>query len=282
MATPIHGIALRTVRHNERNDILTLYTAESGRMSVIVSAGTSAASRRRRALTMPLSLVECVVMDRPGRNLNPIRDLRPTLPLPGLHTDPRRMSVAMFTAETLWHILPEGDADKSLWRFLADAVTFLDATPDSVANFHLALLMGIGHYLGIAPYGPRALARSRRCRRPALIATHHPDQQPPVRNDTCRTPTRPRPYTSILLHALRPAVTPEVARHTSQRDPVRAIRKSFHNRVLIHMRAFFNLFQFNAVYNHKFRFQTIVSHFHFYNITSSSVTPGNLKLMVYC
>lgn len=151
MATPIHGIALRTVRHNERNDILTLYTAESGRMSVIVSAGTSAASRRRRALTMPLSLVECVVMDRPGRNLNPIRDLRPTLPLPELHTDPRRMSVAMFTAETLWHILPEGDADKSLWRFLADAVTFLDATPDSVANFHLALLMGIGHYLGIAP-----------------------------------------------------------------------------------------------------------------------------------
>lgn len=151
MATHLHGIALRTVRHNERSDILTLYTAESGRVSVMVSAGTSVAVRRRRALTMPLSLVECVAMDRPGRELSYIRDLRPTLPLPGLHTDPRRMSVAMFTAEVLWHILPEGDADKGLWRFLADAVTFLDATPEGIANFHLALLIGMGHYLGIAP-----------------------------------------------------------------------------------------------------------------------------------
>lgn len=151
MSTLIHGIVLRTVRHNERNDILSVYTAECGRMSVVVSAGASAATRRRRALTMPLSIIECVVLERPGRELNPIRDLRPSLPLPTLHSDPRRMSIAMFTAELLWHILPEGDSDKGLWRFLADAVTFLDATPDSVANFHLALLTGMGHYLGISP-----------------------------------------------------------------------------------------------------------------------------------
>lgn len=151
MATHLHAIALRTVRHNERNDILSVYTAECGRMSVLVSAGTSATTRRRRALTQPLSMIECVVMDRPGRDLNPIRDLRPSLPLPSLHSDPRRMAIAMFTAEVLWHILPEGDADKGLWRFLADAVTLLDATPNSVANFHLALLIGMGHYLGIAP-----------------------------------------------------------------------------------------------------------------------------------
>ncbi|MCM1020595.1 MAG: DNA repair protein RecO [Muribaculum sp.] len=150
-STLIHGIALRTVRYNERNDILSLYTAELGRMSVLVSAGTSAATRRRRALTMPLSLIECVVRNRPGRELSPIRDLRPTLPLPMLHSDPVRISIAMFMAEILWHVLPEGDADKGLWRFLADAIAFLDATHNSIANIHLAMLMGMSHFLGIAP-----------------------------------------------------------------------------------------------------------------------------------
>lgn len=151
MLTPIHAICLRTVRYSDRNNILTLYTRERGRLSVLMPAGSGREAARRRALTMPLSMVEGVADIRSGQELASVRDLRAMVALPMVHADPVKMSMAMFLTELLGVVLPEGEADVMLFDFLADAVAALDSVADGNANFHLAFLYRLGRFIGIEP-----------------------------------------------------------------------------------------------------------------------------------
>ncbi len=151
MLTPIHAICLRTVRYNDRSNILTLYTRERGRLSVLVKSGAGREAARQRALTMPLALVDGVAELRAGHELATVRDMRPTLSFATLHADPVKIAMAMFLTEVLGVVMPEGDPDELLFDYVADAVARLDAMGDGTANFHLAFLYHLGRFIGIEP-----------------------------------------------------------------------------------------------------------------------------------
>ncbi len=153
MYRPIRAVALRTIKHSDRSSILTAYTAESGRISLIMPAGNGPESRRRRALTMPLSLFEAVADIRPGRDLQMVRDLRP---MSGVALDPAsnpvRATVAMFVAEVLGVVTREGDADAALWALIVDTASALSmATGRQLANFPHAFLVRLADVVGILP-----------------------------------------------------------------------------------------------------------------------------------
>jgi DNA repair protein RecO (recombination protein O) len=153
MYQKISGVALRTIKYNERNSILTAWTAELGRVALLMPAGAGAESRRRRALTMPLSLFEGQVDVRPGREIMPVRDMRPAAVTPSLSSHPIKITLAMFLAEVLNAVLNEnGQADMALWQFISESVVALDlADDDQLANFHLLFLYRLGVLLGIEP-----------------------------------------------------------------------------------------------------------------------------------
>jgi DNA repair protein RecO (recombination protein O) len=151
MLTPIHAICLRTVRYNDHNNILTLYTRERGRLSVLLAGGSGREAARRRALTMPLSLVEGVADLRVGRELASVSDLRSTVALPTVHADPVKMSMAMFLTELLGVVVPDGAPDEPLYNFIVDAVEALEAADAGTANFHLVFLYRLGRFIGIEP-----------------------------------------------------------------------------------------------------------------------------------
>lgn len=152
MYTKIRGVALRTVRYSDRASILTVWTAEQGRISLMISATAGKESRRRRALTMPMSLIECEIDQRTGRDIATIRDMRAFRTCSEVSANPIKASIAMFMAEVLTAIVREsGSGDMALWSFIVDSVTALDRIthPRGVANFpvwfvtHLTILQGI-------------------------------------------------------------------------------------------------------------------------------------------
>ena len=153
MYKPIRAVALRTVKYNDRSSILTAYAAEAGRVSFLMPSGTGVESRRRRALTMPLSLFEAVADVRPGRDIHTLRDLRP---MSGIALDPAsnpvRATVAMFIAEVLGVVTREGDADAALWALIVDTATSLStASGRTLSNFPHAFLVRLADVVGIAP-----------------------------------------------------------------------------------------------------------------------------------
>ena len=151
MYQPLHCIALRTIKYNDKHSILSVYSLEMGRLSFLISAGNGREANRRRALFMPLSIFECVASIKPGRELHTMRDPRVLVPLHGLHSHPVKGAVSMFIAEVLNAVLRESQSDSATFAFLADAITRFDVMTDGIANYHLCLLYRLGRFIGIEP-----------------------------------------------------------------------------------------------------------------------------------
>lgn len=153
MLTTLHAVALRTVRYNDRQSILTAWTAETGRMSFALSEANTAEARRRRALSMPLSLFEATVDLRPDRDIVNIRDMRPSLTTPNTASHPVRAAVAMFAAEILGAVLREsGVPDPGMYaviRAMAEATDTLGAR--ALANLPLWFMHRLSVPLGFEP-----------------------------------------------------------------------------------------------------------------------------------
>ncbi|MDE5744509.1 MAG: DNA repair protein RecO [Paramuribaculum sp.] len=145
-------ICLRTVRYSDSANILSAYSLESGRVSFLMSDGKGRESARRRALTQPLGIVECVADVRPGREIHRLADLRAMTPLTTLRSNPIKCAVALFMAEVLGSLLRESQTDEAVWRYIERSVLALDEIEAArVANFPLWFLYGMGRCLGVSP-----------------------------------------------------------------------------------------------------------------------------------
>ncbi|MDE5629152.1 MAG: DNA repair protein RecO C-terminal domain-containing protein [Muribaculaceae bacterium] len=145
-------IALRTVKVSDRQDLLTVWSREAGRLSFTVPAGNSQAARRRRALTSPLAVFECVADIRPGRDIHTIRDLNAAPYSLALVPSPSKSLTAMFLAEVLDNLLRKTEPDSSLSRFIFTSLEiFSQLRARAAANFHIVFLLRLMHFAGIEP-----------------------------------------------------------------------------------------------------------------------------------
>jgi DNA repair protein RecO (recombination protein O) len=145
-------ICLRTVRYSDSRSILTAYSLEGGRVAFVVNSGSGREALRRRALTQPLALVECVADVRAGSDIHRIAELRALTPLASLRSNPLKGAVALFIAEVLGALLRESQPDEAAWHFIERSIMALDLLEmPKVANFHLWFLWGIGGCLGVSP-----------------------------------------------------------------------------------------------------------------------------------
>lgn len=150
----IHAVALRTIKYNDRNAILTAWSAEMGRVSLLMPNTATRESRRRRALTMPLSIFEGEVDDRPNRDIHTIRDMRPQVVTLSVSADFSKAAIAMFIAECLDNILRESAVgDAPLWELILDTVITLEKAENTaaVANMHLWFLYRLCVIAGVEP-----------------------------------------------------------------------------------------------------------------------------------
>lgn len=101
-------ICLRLTRHSDSRSILTALSREAGRVAMGVPAGNSREARRLRALTMPLSVLTCETVARPGQEILPIRQAAAARVTASLHSHPVKQMMAMFVAETVSLVMRQG------------------------------------------------------------------------------------------------------------------------------------------------------------------------------
>ena len=152
MQQNLQCLALRTVRLSDSRNLLSVWAAGIGRLTFALTAGSSRESRRRRALTMPMSLFEAVVNLNPGRDIHAVREISPLPGSPAMMLSPSRTAVASLIAETLDILLRRTSADDAMTSYLFDsAVFFGEAEERGAGNFTLSFLYHLMYYLGIAP-----------------------------------------------------------------------------------------------------------------------------------
>ena len=114
MIEKLQGVVLRTIKYNDKNAIVRVYTDMHGVMAFLLPQGSGKVARQRRALFQPLSLVEIVADIRQGRDLYSIKEARCLHPLHSLHADPVKNAVALFVTELLSAVIVEQERNPAL------------------------------------------------------------------------------------------------------------------------------------------------------------------------
>lgn len=152
MKEKVEGLVIDIRRHNDRSNVVTLYTRRHGCVSFVSSVSQGRRGRMRAATIMPLACIAADVSFRGDRALQTLPEVYPARLWTSLYFHPVKSALAMFTADFLNSLLRSYPPDEPLYIYLVEAVACLDALPsDRLANFHIALLSGLLGLTGIFP-----------------------------------------------------------------------------------------------------------------------------------
>lgn len=147
----VRGIVTDMVKYSDRQNIVTLFARERGRVSLLSPAGNGKNARTRNAALMPLSVISADI------NFNPVRDLqflgnfqRDTL-WRDLYFNPVKSAVGIFMAEFVNAYMRQSPPDPQLWDYVVSAISTLDRAKGPLGNYHIAFLLDFLHFAGIRP-----------------------------------------------------------------------------------------------------------------------------------
>lgn len=146
------GIVLHYNRYGDESAIVDILTLSRGSVSFLVR---DCRQRRggglRATLLRPLNIVELVYDFRPSLSLQKIQELHIAQPYISLPYDPIKETVALFLSEFLHGALRNEVQNAGLFHYLQYSLRWLDAAHEGIANFHIALLIGLTRHLGLWP-----------------------------------------------------------------------------------------------------------------------------------
>ena len=152
MIETTQGIVLHYNRYNDDSAIVDTFTLSHGSVAFLV--------RDRRGqrkgglhttLLRPLNIVELVFDYRSSASLQRIQELHIAHCYTSLPYHPIKETVALFLSEFLHGALRSEVQNPDLYHYLLYSLQWLDAAHDGLANFHVAFLIRLTHYLGFWP-----------------------------------------------------------------------------------------------------------------------------------
>lgn len=153
MLQRIEGVVLDLVKHNERHNVVTLFTRERGRVSLLSPTGQGRNARLRNSQLMPLSVITADINFNPAKELQILGRFQRTELWRDIYFNPTKSAVTMFLTEFLNTFLRESGPDAATFDFIVDAIRKLDdpGATKLAPNFHIAFLIEFLRYAGITP-----------------------------------------------------------------------------------------------------------------------------------
>lgn len=152
MLERIDGIVMSVIRHNDKHNVVTLYTRQHGRMAFLAPVGSSKTGRMRNATLSLMAVVSADVNIRPGKELYTLRQVNPLRIWHGIYGNPVKSSLIYFLSEFCNRLVRQYPADEKLWLFLMQSLETLETLPTKkTGNFHIAFLTRLLPIAGIEP-----------------------------------------------------------------------------------------------------------------------------------
>lgn len=145
------GIVLHQVKYSESSVIAKIYTESFGLQSYMVRGIRNKKSKIKSALLQHLTLVDLVVYHKTKNNIQNIKELKIAYPFSSIPYDIHKSSIAVFLNEILYHVIKEEEANADLFKFLFNAIQFLDLKNSHFASFHYFFLIQLAKFLGFYP-----------------------------------------------------------------------------------------------------------------------------------
>lgn len=152
MIEKIEGIITGITPHNDRHNIVNLYSRQRGRLAFVVPVGKSRTGKMRNAALSLMAVIGAEFNFRQGKELYTLRNAEPIRLWHGIYSNPIKTSVLFFIGEFCNKLLRQYPADEKLWQFIVKSLETLDRLDSTAtANFHIAFLAGMLPITGIEP-----------------------------------------------------------------------------------------------------------------------------------
>lgn len=151
MGEKIRGIVLNVRKYNDRNNIVTMFTREKGRVSFISTDGSGKSMQARRARLQPLSVVDSEVNFKATAELQRLGTVSAAEVWTDVYFNPTKRALSLFISEFLYRLLNATMPDAPLFDFLVASFRLLDRMKTNLADFHIPFLVSLLSYSGIQP-----------------------------------------------------------------------------------------------------------------------------------
>jgi DNA repair protein RecO (recombination protein O) len=147
MITRTDAVVLRALDFSETSQIVSLYTRQQGRMSVIARGSRRPKSRFGSAL-QPMAYVQAVYYHRAGRELQTLKEASHIHRMTRLGADVDRVTAAFRMVELVRALTEPEDPNPQLFNLLLNALIHLDEAEERAGNvlphfeLRLATLLG--------------------------------------------------------------------------------------------------------------------------------------------
>lgn len=151
MLKKVEGIIIKAIKYSETSVICDAYTSELGLRTYIINGVRKKNSRISPALLQPMSLVEMVVYHHDDKDINRIKEIKPSFVYQQIPFDVSRGAIGLFMTEVAQKTLREPEPNPILFEFLEKCYQQLDSTTVKIANFPVWFLVHFSSYLGLYP-----------------------------------------------------------------------------------------------------------------------------------
>lgn len=141
---------LHTVKYGETSVIAKVFTRDLGLCSYIIKGVRSAKGRAKQNMLQPLSHLEMTVYNNPKKDLQYIKELRPSTFDSNYSVDGVKMALRFFMDEVLYKSLKENEPNQALFDYVVDELRQVD-NDNHDAFQPIKFLIHTASHLGIAP-----------------------------------------------------------------------------------------------------------------------------------
>lgn len=151
MLSKTKAIILHSIKYGESDIIAQAFTETYGKQSFLIHGVRKKKSMLSSYLFQPFSLLEIVAYIKESRDLQRVKEIKPSVILKTIHFDIKKSSIALFLSELMNRTLREVEPNIQLFNYLDHAVQILDFEEEGIENFHLIFLMQFTKFLGVYP-----------------------------------------------------------------------------------------------------------------------------------
>lgn len=151
MIEKLTGFVIEITRHNDRHNIVTLFTRSRGRIPFLSAAGGGRSGRLRNSRLQPLAVVEADVNMKQTAELQKLGNFSLAHVWSGIYFHPVKGMIVLFLTEFLNRLLRATMADESLFDFIVDSLRLFDSMEEGIADFHIGFMASLLPFFGIQP-----------------------------------------------------------------------------------------------------------------------------------
>jgi DNA repair protein RecO (recombination protein O) len=150
MITRTDAVVLRALDYGETSQIVTLYTRQHGRVSVMARGSRRPKSRFGSTL-QPMSYVQAVYYHKAGRDLQTLKEASHVHLLRSLSADVAKLTAGYRMVELVRALTEQEDPSPTLFALLLHALLRLDEAGENAANVLPHFQLRMAAVLGFAP-----------------------------------------------------------------------------------------------------------------------------------